>query len=364
MAPAGNRKQRLVAAVRRVGSVLRAIGHVFPILVKRAWALLILGVLLGAGYLALDYLARLVFKPPVVPSEFVLSAEPIKADALRKDHVAGVTDRPERAPLAHYHGVDRWFRPDHRDGCTVAGCHDPLPHTKQPAMRAFTNLHATFIACQTCHTTDSQRPAALAWAPLAGGGASEPPAILRLNQLLQNRRAQITDQPRDVHGEMVALLRQTIAVAGGDPVLEYLLLQIETAEPGSPVWRHAVDQLSAEAPQHARGDYGAKLTPTSQADDGSAERKAMSKLTKAYLATKDAAERKRLEKQLHASIAAKPGGCLVCHGDQPPRVDFAAVGYGKERAAALSRLSLADQIQRIRLGEEFHLPRLLEDKRE
>jgi cytochrome c553 len=65
------------------------------------------------------------------------------------------------------------------------------------------------------------------------------------------------------------------------------------------------------------------------------------------------------------ALASKPNGCPTCHGDTdkgtPPLLDYPALGYTKERAEFLSHLPLAHEIQGIRQGKEFHLPRLGEE---
>lgn len=49
----------------------------------------------------------------------------------------------------HFHHIDFDFKPDERNYCIE--CHGDLPHDKIKELRAFGNMHASFIACQTCH---------------------------------------------------------------------------------------------------------------------------------------------------------------------------------------------------------------------
>jgi hypothetical protein len=56
----------------------------------------------------------------------------------------------EQARLeGHFHHIDFDFKPDKSNYCIE--CHGDLPHNKIKELRAFGNMHASFIACQTCH---------------------------------------------------------------------------------------------------------------------------------------------------------------------------------------------------------------------
>lgn len=49
----------------------------------------------------------------------------------------------------HFHHIDLDLGPDRRNYCIE--CHGDIPHDKVKDIRAFGNMHASFIACQTCH---------------------------------------------------------------------------------------------------------------------------------------------------------------------------------------------------------------------
>jgi hypothetical protein len=49
----------------------------------------------------------------------------------------------------HFHHIDFDFKPDKTNYCIE--CHGDLPHNKVKELRAFGNMHASFISCQTCH---------------------------------------------------------------------------------------------------------------------------------------------------------------------------------------------------------------------
>jgi len=49
----------------------------------------------------------------------------------------------------HFHHIDFDLEPDKRLYCIK--CHGDMPHDKIKELRAFQNMHASFIACPTCH---------------------------------------------------------------------------------------------------------------------------------------------------------------------------------------------------------------------
>jgi hypothetical protein len=49
----------------------------------------------------------------------------------------------------HFHHIDFDLEPDQRLYCIK--CHGDMPHDKIKELRAFQNMHASFIACPTCH---------------------------------------------------------------------------------------------------------------------------------------------------------------------------------------------------------------------
>lgn len=322
----------------------------------RLYALLIMLAVIGTAYVAISYLVRAVFTPTHVPAWFVAWQGSLEADALREAHVAGVTGPAARAPLSHYHGVDRWFHPDPMNGCTTSGCHSPLPHAASKELRAFANLHATFLACEMCHAAPSSLPMPATWVDLTTGETQSAPATLQLMNLMEVEADKIQSEPEAVHDPVVRLLRQAIDAAGGDPLLEYLRVQIETSEPGSPVWRHSMAELAEELPNHARGEYGGKIEPAPGGVTGILSRAELAEATRRYLAAApEAPDRAAAKKQIHAGIVAKPEGCLACHGPQEARLDFAALGYSPRRVGELVGARVASLMEQIQQGQPFSL---------
>jgi len=283
-----------------------------------------------------------------------------QAEALRETEAMGITEPALRAPFQHYHAVDPWFQPDLRNGCTASGCHDPVPHSRSKSLRAFANLHSTFLTCTVCHYVPTATPMPAAWVDLTTGRRQMPPAILQLMGVFSGTATQPATVLADRTHEIRQLLRRTMEVVGWDPVLNYLDVQLETSDAGSPVWRRAVDELRAELPNHARGDYGAKIAPLDR--EGKPVVRHFPDLVKQYFSRESDQGRQGAFDKIHEGVLRKPKGCLSCHLQQPPLLDLKALGYPDARVEILTgrrpspQLSVAELMQSISEGRPFNLP--------
>jgi hypothetical protein len=330
---------------------------------KGAWTGVVRGysgaLVLGIGgvcAMALVYLFKAVFTPATLPADFGQWQGRLDPAALRQEHVPGVTTEAGRAPMVHYHKVDRWFGADPRNTCTLAGCHSPLPHPPSMKIAAFPNLHVTFLDCGVCHGPKDDGPIEVQWVGNASGRVQDSPAVLRLTRLLEGLGNGEADAVA-AHPRIVGLLKEMDGAVGREAALEDLLIQIESSVPHSPFWRKSVQQLRRELPLHARGEYGAKMVRSYPKVDA----KATGKLAKAYLAAEvGSSKQKEIGREIHKDLLAKPGGCSACHSEKGGRFNFQAVGYSAARARTLETLPLAGMVERIRAGESFQLPKLME----
>jgi hypothetical protein len=306
--------------------------------------------------MALIYLFRAVFTPAALPATFAQWQGRLDPAALRQDHIPGVTTEAGRAPMAHYHKVDRWFGPDPHNACTASGCHSPLPHPPKVRVAAFPNLHVTFLDCAVCHEATGAGTLDVGWSSSATGRRQQPPAVLRLIRVVKEMGASEAEA-RAAHGRIVGLLKEMDGLLEREAPLDDLLVQIESSVPGSPFWRKSVQELARELPLHARGEYGAKLTRDHAATDPAA----IVKLTRDYFAAPDgSARRTEISRQIHEHVLPKPGACSTCHAEKGGMLNFQAAGYSPERARALQTLPLARMIEQIRAGESFQLPKVME----
>jgi hypothetical protein len=332
-------------------------------LIVRLYALAILLVVIWAGYTAIAFLVRSVFEHTVIPPQYNGWPSALSRGHLRPELVGAEELIVPRSPVEHYHLVERTLPEDLHNGCVTSGCHNALAHTKRKEVRAFANLHATFLACGLCHDASLSGTTPAMWVDIVTGQPTQTPPTLRLMDYLEADNQKIHSAPAEVNAAIAPLLAQLVQLSP-DPVLGYIRLQLTTSQPGSPVWRHAMDQLVQELPNHLRGEYGAKLTPRRSAEDLGQRERRLADLTREYLAAPaDGPERKKLHDEIHEGILKRPSLCLACHGGTPPRLDFRALGYSPQRAAALSSSDIARQMQQIDEGQPFYLPRLLQGDR-
>ncbi|MCG3180795.1 MAG: hypothetical protein BIFFINMI_03158 [Phycisphaerae bacterium] len=350
----------------------------------RLWAAAILVVVVWAGAVAVRYLVRQVFQPAPVPQKFLAWQGHIEADDLRQPDVPGLNAPSQRAPLGHYHTVESWYQPEPRNACTLSGCHGPLPHEKIATVRAFANFHTTFLNCLTCHGEYDAGPIPACWVNTQSGEAQDPPPLLQIISYFQEQQAELrkraesadaagqpqpdagaalfpplfADTPRQANDKVLPLLREVIALTGPRGVLNYLLLQIQTSQPGSPVWKHAMAQLASEAPSHARGQYGAKIAPGG-GDDYLDANDALAKLARQYLKASQGGDRSRLYGQIHKSVMSQPHDCVTCHDTQAHRLDFAKLGYSPQRENDLRNLEQARVGDMVRHGGVWRMPAMM-----
>ncbi len=81
--------------------------------------------------------------PPTTFQEAILEPEE------RVKHYLGYRVLEQKYLKDHFHHIDFDFAPDKTSYCIK--CHGDMPHDKIKQLRAFQNMHASFIACQTCH---------------------------------------------------------------------------------------------------------------------------------------------------------------------------------------------------------------------
>ncbi len=329
-------------------------------IIVRVYALVILLIVLWTGYAAIAYLAKYVFTSGEVPTKFLdplASGIPVSQPA-----APGAATQPVAVPaISHYHRDTQEFAFVGVAGCTTSGCHTLLPHTQRKEVRAFANFHSTFLDCASCHDADVKSPAPAVWLDNQSGTPAEPPALLRLMSAIDAGSDAIQNRPAEIGPNLVALLRESEQRVGVDPPLHSALIQLDTSEPGSPVWRQAVTDLRAMLPNRVRGEYGSRITPTAIADQWTSRQDRIAQLTRDFqAAAPGSAQREQVSRQIHEKVVAKPDACMTCHGTEPARFDFARLGYSEQRIATLKSTPIAQMIQRIRDGQPFHLPKLLE----
>lgn len=332
--------------------------RLFADLGVRLYALLLLLLVLWAAWAALAYLFRSVFAPNVTPARFVNRPLNLPVEVLEQGGPA--IAEGHTAPLDHYHGVGELAWGAARTGCSTSGCHAPLPHARDKATRAFTNLHVTFLDCSMCHDASLSLPIEAAWYnATTGDRLDHAPPLLAIAALFESLES--TELTAETDTTLRRLLAEAVTSRPNDPNLARRLTELETTQRNSPAYRLAVGHLRRDVPNLARGEYGALLASTAarqRQQQQSAERQ---RWTREYLADKSSnARRRELHDQIHANVVARPNACLECHSEPVARMNYAAAAYPPQRTAQLQGLPIARLVQRIREGTPFYLPDLLE----
>jgi hypothetical protein len=73
----------------------------------------------------------------------------LEGDEKRVKRYLGYRVLEEMKIEGHFHHIDYDMSPDKRSSCIT--CHGDIPHNEKKELRAFKNMHAAFIACETCH---------------------------------------------------------------------------------------------------------------------------------------------------------------------------------------------------------------------
>lgn len=338
-------------------------------IVRRTYAIGLFALCGIIGYNSIRFLLMLLFTRQAAPVEIVaipkrLDARLLTAAAVTPGgHDTEPSFRP-RGPLAHFHSIPDWFEADPGNNCTTSGCHPPLPHGKRIEVRAFLNMHSTFVDCQVCHASDARSGGEARWFDLADREPREPPAVLKLAGLL-DRPDQLAAMPAErVNETLIPLMRAAVEDSGGNAELSGWLLRLETAYPDSEPWHEIIQDLANPRTglrTHVHGEYGAKIGLYRNDQliglPGPEQREAVRK----YLSSSETDSIEQLRATIHKNVEKVGAMCTPCHSPSPTLVDFTRLGYPPARVESLQGSAVVRQVLTIEQGKPFHLPRIAEE---
>jgi hypothetical protein len=203
----------------------------------------------------------------------------------------------EQYVKGHFHHIGMTVEADESNLCVR--CHGAVPHDKSKAIRAFLNMHAFYLACETCHI--KQKP-------------DQGPWVFRWYEKANGR------------------------VVANPPGL-----------------------VAPEKEKY--GNYGAKLAPGILGADGgfrflNDERE--KKFVADYLKNKDglsSTDQSKIKKVIHRMVDEKPTLCEACHtSSQAPYLPFADLGYPPRRIQELTNTEVVGMVQKYR---DFYIPNFL-----
>jgi hypothetical protein len=213
------------------------------------------------------------------PDKLTFQEAIIESDE-RVKHYLGYRVLEETWLKGHFHHIDFDFKQDQQLYCI--NCHGDMPHDKTKQIRAFNNMHASFLACQTCHVRfdDADRAAGFQWYDRSTGATVSSP----LNQ---------KGPPGAYDAKIIPLERADNRVQ-----------RIDT--------RERID-FAREYRQNEKG---------------------LSDLQKA-----------KAKKLIHNIVSQKPHLCEECHTSENSILPFQALGYPYQRINAITSTEVVGMIK-------------------
>lgn len=197
----------------------------------------------------------------------------------RIKHYLGYKILEETRIKGHFHHIGFDIGPDKRSYCV--DCHGDMPHDAVKELRAFLNMHAFFVACQTCHV-----------------------------RLEGEQKTGIFKWYDRTTGEIV-----------GSPV--------QTSRPGS---------FRAKVLPFERFNGTLQRIDSQERIDFALEyREREPSLTEA--------QKSRAKKLIHKIVAKQPYICEDCHQKEKPLLPLADIGYPKERIDSITSTEVVGMIK-------------------
>lgn len=222
--------------------------------------------------------------------------------SLKQQQQTAITDLgymvlKEQFVQGHFHHVGMTVESDNHNVCIR--CHGAVPHDRAETLRAFLNMHAFYIACESCHIRplENEMPWEFRWYDKFTGKVVANPAGLNTTE------------------------------------------------------------------ESMYGNYSAKIAPGEIAQDGSFSlingQNEMS-FVEQYLKEQhhlDETRKSKMQKIIHRKVNEEPLVCDGCHNSQKePYLPFAKLGYPNRR---LTELTSTDVVGMTKKYQEFYIPKLL-----
>ena len=379
-APAGElvegHRATLESVARKLGVAVddeplagRSFRYGLKMLLRRTYSAGLLCVCATICFSSMHFLVTLLLTRQNAPIEIIQIPKRLDAGMLASSAWVPAGDgagakEPPRGPLAHFHQIPKWFQADPGNDCTTSGCHVSLPHGQRIEVRAFLNMHATFLDCAVCHaasTAEAQQQTG--WFGLLDREPRGSPAILRLASQLERWGQIAPEDAPAVNEQIMRLLSAALVDAGENIQLRHWLLRLETTHTQSELWHSIVDDIRRGIHLHNRGEYNAKIGLYAGRRQLGLLTDEQETTTAQYLAQKDSLsprDRQPLLDIVHKGVVPQGALCVPCHSLAPTLVDFAVLGYSPSRVAALQSSKIVQQVLKIEQGQPFYLPRVLE----
>ncbi len=197
----------------------------------------------------------------------------------RVKHYLGYRILEEARIEGHFHHIGFDIGPDNRSYCVK--CHGDMPHDAVKELRAFLNMHAFFIGCQTCHVKleKAETTGVFKWYDRSTGEIVESPV------------------QKDIPGTYRAKLIPFEKVNGG-------LERVDS--------RERIDFAN---------EYKSRENNLTEA------------------------QKSRAKKLIHQVVSKLPYICEDCHQKENPLLPLEAIGYSKERIDSITSTEVVGMIK-------------------
>ena len=203
-----------------------------------------------------------------------------------------------------FHNIGFSVQKDQASVCVR--CHGNVPHNSSKELRSFLNMHAFYLACESCHMP-----------PEKGAPA-------RKFRWYDKDTGRLVANPRALH-------------------------DIEDS------------YRTAERTYPTYGNYGAKIAPGTQ-ENGAFRllhgEKDMA-FVERYIAEQDRLgpeQKSQMKRVIHRGVSKEPVECKSCHNEIDQYLPFAELGYPPRRTAELTNTSVVGMIDKYK---EFYIPSFL-----
>ncbi len=199
----------------------------------------------------------------------------------------------EKELTNHYHNITLTVGPDDRSACI--SCHADFPHGKTAEIRSFLNMHALFLACETCHVRpkEGEGPFRYKWYQRSSGEITE--------------ASKLGDKPID-----------TVKIK----LIPFRKVGQKWEREDSTDFIRSVEEFLGQI-------EGGSLTYDEKVE--------------------------KVEK-IHERVSPTSISCQECHRKENPFIPFAEIGYSEEKIAYLSKEEVVDMIKDY---ERFYFPLFL-----
>ena len=197
----------------------------------------------------------------------------------RVKHYLGYKILEETRIEGHFHHIGFDIGPDKRSYCV--DCHGDMPHDAVKEIRAFLNMHAFFVGCQTCHVKleGEEKTGVFKWYSRMTG--------------------EIVDSP------------------------------VKTARPGS--FKAKIIPFERVKGQLQRLDNDDRIEFAHEYEEREK--------------TLTEGQKSRAKKLIHKLVSKKPVQCEDCHQKENPFLPLEAIGYPKERVDSITSTEVVGMIK-------------------